>query len=813
MDQNIDSSGLDQIQTSQYPIIHRPSQEMSEEIFQAKGDLMKSIRTFLEKFNRYPFGVMPKILSQAWEKYFSIHHAQSEDTNELFQKLFEDLQIIREELLEYINSPKKSPDAIAPILSTEEPKYSLSMRYKHLNTTSETESYEIIKSGVEELVPIPKEYEVTSKDKRECDMLVCEDSSTFDDYDDHSKILSDSNNNDISSNDDAFEDIEYVEASIPDLELVSLHEENDVYQEEEEFKLEDTQDVTLREKLLSINRLIANIESLNDNPTPDRMLKSSASIPIFEESDNSLSDNFSPEFETFSDHTKETRSGSTTTHANNSLSEYDSFCFEIKPDQEKLTSAVMNDISDDSSNDPLLEEVDLFLASDNLIPQGIENFGYDSEGDIHFLKELLIDDSIPFPDNEASDFDYYNNPSFLCPPPKTPDVEFFFDSKPDVFAKEILDELNEDECFNPGVFKQGDDPIDAINHMMSFLSAVFTSRYPTTNSQLRNSLNLRKQATINDGRVTLQPVQERQVSFDIGEGYMSKQCTKPKRKQDDAWFKEKVLLVQAQTNGQILHKEELAFLVDPEIAEGQAIQTVITHNVDYQANDLDAYDFNYDELNTSKVALMAIYLIMVEMFLLSPSCRPTNVEVSKELPKVSMVVQIILLYLDSGCSKHMTEDRSQLTNFINKFFGTVKFKNDHVAKIMGYEDYQIGNVTISMVYYVEGIAHNLFSVRKFCDSKLKVAFCQHTCFIRNLEGEDLLTGSRGNNLYTLSIGDMMASSPIFLLSKALKTKSWLWHQRLSHLNIGAINHLARHDLVRGLAKLKLKRTICVLPVQ
>ncbi|GKE94755.1 hypothetical protein Tco_1579610, partial [Tanacetum coccineum] len=85
---------------------------------------------------------------------------------------------------------------------------------------------------------------------------------------------------------------------------------------------------------------------------------------------------------------------------------------------------------------------------------------------------------------------------------------------------------------------------------------------------------------------------------------MSKQCTKPRRKRDDSWFKDKVLLVQAQANGQILHEEELAFLVDPGTAEGQATQTVITHNAAYQADDLDAYDSDC-ELNTVKVALMA----------------------------------------------------------------------------------------------------------------------------------------------------------------------------------------------------------------
>ncbi|GJZ75373.1 retrovirus-related pol polyprotein from transposon TNT 1-94, partial [Tanacetum coccineum] len=84
--------------------------------------------------------------------------------------------------------------------------------------------------------------------------------------------------------------------------------------------------------------------------------------------------------------------------------------------------------------------------------------------------------------------------------------------------------------------------------------------------------------------------------------------------------------------------------------------------------------------------------------------------------------------------------------------------------------------------FSEGLGHNLFSIRQFCDSNLDVAFHQHTYFIRNLEGVDLLTGSRGNNLYTLSLRDMMASSPICLLSKASKTKSWLWHRRLSHLN-------------------------------
>nr|GEU42204.1 retrovirus-related Pol polyprotein from transposon TNT 1-94 [Tanacetum cinerariifolium] len=97
------------------------------------------------------------------------------------------------------------------------------------------------------------------------------------------------------------------------------------------------------------------------------------------------------------------------------------------------------------------------------------------------------------------------------------------------------------------------------------------------------------------------------------------------------------------------------------------------------------------------------------------------------------VVKIVLWYLDSRCSMHMTGNCSQLINFISKFLGTVRFMNDHIAKIIGYGDYQMGNVTILRVYYVKGLGYNLFSVCQFCDSDLEVAFCKHTCFVRDLE--------------------------------------------------------------------------------
>nr|GEY09897.1 integrase, catalytic region, zinc finger, CCHC-type, peptidase aspartic, catalytic [Tanacetum cinerariifolium] len=100
-----------------------------------------------------------------------------------------------------------------------------------------------------------------------------------------------------------------------------------------------------------------------------------------------------------------------------------------------------------------------------------------------------------------------------------------------------------------------------------------------------------------------------------------------------------------------------------------------------------------------------------------------------------------------------------------------------------------------LVYYVEGLGHSLFSVAQFCDSDLEVAFRKHSCYVRDKDGVDLIKGSRGSNLYTISVEEMMKSSPIYLLSKASKNKSWLWHRCLNHLNFGTINDLARKDLV------------------
>ncbi|GJU36979.1 hypothetical protein Tco_1185333 [Tanacetum coccineum] len=145
--------------------------------------------------------------------------------------------------------------------------------------------------------------------------------------------------------------------------------------------------------------------------------------------------------------------------------------------------------------------------------------------------------------------------------------------------------------------------------------------------------------------------------------------------------------------------------------------------------------------------------------------------VDKTQTTTNKVIQLVIWIVDSRCSKHMTGNLKLLRNFVEKFTGTVCFGNDHFTTITGYGDYVQGNLTICHVYYVEGLGHNNFSVRKFCDGDLEVAFRLNTCYVWNWEGEDLLIGSRDSNLYTISIFELAASSPVCLMSKATSTKS------------------------------------------
>nr|GEY24941.1 retrovirus-related Pol polyprotein from transposon TNT 1-94 [Tanacetum cinerariifolium] len=158
---------------------------------------------------------------------------------------------------------------------------------------------------------------------------------------------------------------------------------------------------------------------------------------------------------------------------------------------------------------------------------------------------------------------------------------------------------------------------------------------------------------------------------------------------------------------------------------------------------------------------------------------------------------------------HMTGNLKLLCNFVEKFLGTVRFGNDQFAPILGYGDLVQRNVTINQVYYIEGLNHNLFSVCQFCVADLEVAFRKSTCFVRDLQGNDLLIGNHGSDLYTISLQESTSSTPLCLMAKATPTQAWLWHQRLSHLNFDYINLLSKKDIVIGLPKLKyVKDQLC-----
>nr|GEZ46968.1 integrase, catalytic region, zinc finger, CCHC-type, peptidase aspartic, catalytic [Tanacetum cinerariifolium] len=194
----------------------------------------------------------------------------------------------------------------------------------------------------------------------------------------------------------------------------------------------------------------------------------------------------------------------------------------------------------------------------------------------------------------------------------------------------------------------------------------------------------------------------------------------------------------------------------------------------------------YSKSNSNKSLPRTVHKWLPKMQLLAES-------VARWFPRI---VQICLWIINSGCSKHITGNRALLTNFVKKFIGTVRFGNNDFAMIDGYGDVVIGSMTIKKVYYVKGLGHNLFSVRQFCDKGLEVAFRKSTCFVRNEDGVDLLTGDHSSNLYTISLNEVASNSLTRLLSKASSSQSWLWHQRLSHLNFATINNLVKNNFVQ-----------------
>nr|GEX85962.1 retrovirus-related Pol polyprotein from transposon TNT 1-94 [Tanacetum cinerariifolium] len=322
------------------------------------------------------------------------------------------------------------------------------------------------------------------------------------------------------------------------------------------------------------------------------------------------------------------------------------------------------------------------------------------------------------------------------------------------------------------VFSSGDDPIAYLNNAMAFLTVVDSLRFLSTNNQLRTSSNLRNQATIQDGRVTVQQVLRRQGQSYFGTDYKSNATSYGgNNASGQTWVVkcyncQAVLMANISNYGyDVISKELLVYVRDtcPNAIKPSAKKVAVTPNNNVKKVRITSANIVPPKKTTS-------YSVETKKLEHKVYSRKPKTVKNIGLSKKDKIVE-------SKNANHSKPNHSWGSNASDissssSLIITVRFGNDHIARFTGYGDYQLGNITISRVYYVEGLGHNLFSVGQFCDADLEVAFRKNTCLIRNLEGVDLIFGYCDTNLYTISLDDMLKTSSICLLSKASKTKSW-----------------------------------------
>nr|GEX68397.1 hypothetical protein [Tanacetum cinerariifolium] len=414
----------------------------------------------------------PNVLSLAWETILEIElafdnkHCQPEDILELFQRLQNDVQNIHEELGIYINTlnwdrPIVCYDddddddddydiAVTPSLSTEEPDNSLSMGDEHLDTVSTTESDEFIKSSVESLVQIPSESKGIPDNM--CDMPFHDNCPPLNVLKDQFKDFFDSNDESTSIDDDSFsiDNIEYVEASPPNSELVSSEVMEIVIPEvggiDDDILLTIKDDI-LREKLLNINLLISNIEALNDNPIPSSDFMTNGST-------TTLSDISLPEYEVFyDDHVKEISSGSTTTHSDSSL--YDSFVFYLSINPfPPANRSDFYEFADELTHIISPPKYDCFFFKNE---HNLGDFTMDVVEDTFLTREPRVHNALPTHPTLQLNLDYILSSESLFAYVIWVLLPFLSYS---VALQNILSFGNEDTIFDPGIFSY---------HISSFL--------------------------------------------------------------------------------------------------------------------------------------------------------------------------------------------------------------------------------------------------------------------------------------------------------------------------------------------------------
>nr|GEX00731.1 retrovirus-related Pol polyprotein from transposon TNT 1-94 [Tanacetum cinerariifolium] len=312
------------------------------------------------------------------------------------------------------------------------------------------------------------------------------------------------------------------------------------------------------------------------------------------------------------------------------------------------------------------------------------------------------------------------------------------------------------------------------------------------------------------------------------EGHFSKDWKKVKVK-DYEYYKKKMLLAKKDKDEQVLLAEDQAWVEsssdsDQEINANMVFMAQIekvlsdseasSSSVDEKISEIiiDLEDEVVNLLEKEKANLETIESLKSKGFESSENVifESENKSendchvVEKECDKVENS-KICLWIIDSGCSKHTTGNHALLTNFVEKFLGTVRFGNNDFAVIAGYGDVVIRSMTIMKVYYVEGLGYNLFIIGQFCDKGFEVAFRKSTCFVQNEDGVELLIDDRSSNLYTIALNKVASNSSTCLLAKASSSQYWLWHQRLSPLNFAIINNLVKNNLVQGPPKMKFEK--------
>nr|GFA17872.1 retrovirus-related Pol polyprotein from transposon TNT 1-94 [Tanacetum cinerariifolium] len=358
---------------------------------------------------------------------------------------------------------------------------------------------------------------------------------------------------------------------------------------------------------------------------------------------------------------------------------------------------------------------------------------------------------------------------------------------------------------------------------LALIAKYFKKIYKSTNNNLRTSSNSRNK------NVDMTPRYKNddhsgqfrnQKTVNVA-GPREKECRKLKRVKDFAYHKEKMLLYKQAEQGVPLQAEQYDWLADTdEEVDKQELEAHYSYMAKIQ--EVPTVDSGTDSEPVKQVQNDAGYNVFTNDLQHSEQSESVSNTCLVETDDSNVIPDSPDMYEDEiqndqndvesddeRVNHKPNVSRPQHKN--NQSRDKVLPNNSHVkfTPILGYGDLAQGNVMINKVYYVEGLNYNLFSVGQFCDADLEVAFRKSTCFVRNLQGNDLLTGNRGSDLYTISLQESTSSTPFYLMAKATPTQAWLWHRRLSRLNFDYINLLSKKDIMIGLPKLKyVKDQLC-----